>query len=90
MGLVLRIKRLLDANTAMVGIAVVLLIGLVVTLSMRLREAERRTLHKIGCGRWLIVQAQAVELAIVLAGALLVVAGGSALVLLMVPRVLGM
>ncbi len=89
MGLVLRIKRLFDANTALVGLAVVMLIGLVIALSMRLREAERRTLHKLGCGRWLIVQTQLVELAIVLAGALVIVALGSAAVVLASPWVLG-
>ena len=89
MGLVLRIKRLFDANTALVAVAVVLLIALVVALSMKLREAERKTLHKLGCGRWLIVQTQAVELAIVLVGALLIVAAGSVVVLVVSPLVLG-
>lgn len=89
MGLVLRIKKLFDANTAMVGFAAVLLIGLVVALSMKLREAERKTLHKLGCGKWLIVQTQIVELAIVLVGAAVIVAAGSAVVVLVAPRVLG-
>ncbi|MBX2852788.1 MAG: hypothetical protein KTR15_13720 [Phycisphaeraceae bacterium] len=89
MGLVLRIKRLFDVNTALVGIAVVLLIGLVIALSMKLREAERKTLHKLGCGRWLIVQTQVVELAIVLAGAAVIVAAGSAAVMVIAPMVLG-
>ncbi|MEO0475211.1 MAG: ABC transporter permease [Planctomycetota bacterium] len=89
MGLVLRIKRLFDANTALVGIAVVLLIALVVALSMKLREAERATLHKLGCGRWLIVQTQLVELVIVLAGALVIVAAGSVVVMMVSPLVLG-
>lgn len=89
MGLVLRIKKLFDANTALVGLAVVLLIGLVIALSMKLREAERKTLHKLGCGRWLIVQVQVVELAIVLAGALVLVAAGSAAVVMVSPMVLG-
>lgn len=89
MGLVLRIKTLFDASTAMVGASAVLLIGLVVMLSMKLREAERRTLHKLGCGRWLIVQTQVLELAIVLFGALLLVAVGSVVVVGLSPRVLG-
>ena len=85
----MRIKRLFDANTALVGIAVVLLIGLVIALSMKLREAERRTLHKLGCGRWLIVQTQIAELAIVLIGAAVIVAAGSAAVMVVAPMVLG-
>lgn len=89
MGLVLRIKRLFDANTAAVGLAVVLLTGLVVTLSMKLREAERKTLHKLGCGRWLIVQTQLAELIIVLIGAMLIVAIGSVTILWLSPTLLG-
>lgn len=90
MGLVLRIKKLFDANTALVGVAVVLLIGLVIALSMKLREAERKTLHKLGCGKWLIVKTQAMELAIVMAGALVIVAVGSAAVVMASPILLGM
>lgn len=89
MGLVLRIKRLFDANTALVAVSVVLLIGLVFALSMKLREAERKTLHKLGCGRWLIVQVQVFELALVLVGAGVVVAVGSAAVMMVSPWVLG-
>jgi putative ABC transport system permease protein len=89
MGLVLRIKKLFDANTALVGLAVVLLIGLVIALSMKLREAERKTLHKLGCGKWLIVQTQVVELSIVLIGALVIVSVGAAAVVMVAPMVLG-
>lgn len=90
MGLVLRIKRLFDASTALVAAGVLLLIGLVIALSMKLREAERRTLHKLGCGRWLIVQVQVVELAIVFAGALFLAGLGSLGVLWVSPWVLGL
>lgn len=86
MGLVLRLKRLLDANLALVGLAMGLMLGLVVMLSLRLRAAERATLTRMGCGRWLIVQMQVLELAAVLVGGAVVAAGGAGLVMLLVPR----
>ena len=86
MGLVLGVKRLLDANLLVVGLAMALMLGLVVMLSLRLRAAERATLHRIGCGRWLIVKMQLAELAVVLIGGAVVAAGGAGLVLLVTPR----
>ena len=89
MGLVLRIKRLFDVNSVLVGVSVLLLIGLVVALSLKLREAERRTLHKLGCARLLVVQMMAAELAIVLVGAVVLAGLGTVGVMLIAPRVLG-
>lgn len=89
MGLVLRIKRLFDANAVLVGVSALLLIGLVVALSLKLREAERRTLHKLGCARSLVVQMLAAELALVLGGAVVLAGLGVVGVLLLAPRVLG-
>ncbi|MEM9021399.1 MAG: hypothetical protein AAGC44_12620 [Planctomycetota bacterium] len=86
MGLVLRVKRLMDANLLLVGLAMAVMLGLVVMLSLRLRAAERATLHRIGCGRWLIVKMQAAEVAAVLAGGALLAAGGAGLVLWLAPR----
>lgn len=89
MGMVLQIKRFFDANVALVAIATAMLLGLVVTLSLKLRAAERRTLHMLGCGRWLVVQTQAIELAIVL-GVSVALAMGLALALVAIaPRLLG-
>lgn len=89
MGLVLRIKRLFDANALLVAVSVLLLIGLVVALSLKLREAERRTLHKLGCARWLVVQMLAAELLIVLSGALVFASIGAGGVWLLAPKLLG-
>lgn len=88
-GMVLRIKRFFDANLALVALSTAMLLGLVVVLSLKLRTAERRTLHLIGGGRWLVVQTQAIELIVVLVfGALL--ATGLALGLAwLAPRLLG-
>lgn len=89
MGLVLRIKRLFDVNSVLVGVAALLLIGLVVALSLKLREAERRTLHKLGCSRGLVVQMLAAELLMVLVGAVVLAGLGVGVVVLIAPRVLG-
>ena len=89
MGLVLRIKRLFDANALLVGVSVALLIGLVVALSLKLREAERRTLHKLGCARWLVVQMLTAEMLIVLGGAVVLAGLGAGGVWLMAPKLLG-
>lgn len=89
MGLVLRIKRLFDVNTLLVGVSVALLIGLVVALSLKLREAERRTLHKLGCARWLVAQMLTAEMLIVLGGAVLLALAGAGGVWLLAPRLLG-
>jgi len=86
MGLVLRLKRLMDANLLVVGLAMVLMLGLIVMLSLRLRAAERATLHRIGCGRWLIVKMQLAELVVVLIGGAGLAIGGAGLVLLVAPR----
>lgn len=90
MGLVFRVKRFFDANFALVLLATGLLLGLVVTLSLKLRSAERRTLHLLGCGRWLIVQTQAIELGLVLGISAALAGGLAALLAQLAPRWLGM
>ncbi|XAL97971.1 hypothetical protein OT109_10205 [Phycisphaeraceae bacterium D3-23] len=89
MGMVLRIKRFFDANVALVAIATAMLLGLVVMLSLKLRAAERHTLHMLGCGRWLIVQTQAIELAIVLGVSALLALGLALALVSLAPRLLG-
>jgi putative ABC transport system permease protein len=90
MGLVFRVKRFFDANFALVLLATGLLLGLVVTLSLKLRAAERRTLHLLGCGRWLIVQTQAIELGLVLGLSAALACGLAGGLALLAPRWLGM
>ncbi|MFI4862510.1 MAG: ABC transporter permease [Phycisphaerales bacterium JB063] len=89
MGIVLQIKRFFDANLALVAAATAMLLGLIVTLSLKLRANERHTLHMLGCGRWLIVQTQAIELAIVLGASTLLALGLAYGLLALAPRLLG-
>ena len=73
--LVFRVKRLFDAQAMLVGVAMALLLALVVLLSLRLRLAERETMFKIGCARWMTFGMQAAEITlVVVAGAGIAVA----------------
>ncbi|MEL7472302.1 MAG: FtsX-like permease family protein [Planctomycetota bacterium] len=58
---VLRIQRLIDAVSLVVGLAMLCLLALVVTLSVRARANEIRTLRDIGASRAQIVQLFAIE-----------------------------
>lgn len=72
MGFVFRAKVFFDTNTALVGVATALFLGVIVALSMALRRRERVTLFKIGCARSTVLRLMGVELAILLvAGAAL-------------------
>lgn len=62
-----RVKRLFDANLLLVSIAMALLLGLVVLLSLRVRARELETLMKIGCSRAFIALQQGLELFVVIA-----------------------
>ena len=69
---VFRIKQWLDVAGVLVALSTFLLIGLVIVLSLRLREREMVTLFKLGCRRrttaWLI----ATELALVAAACVVI------------------
>jgi len=69
--LVFRVKRFFDAQAVLVGGATALLLALVVLLSLRLRRAERETLFKLGCSRWMIFGMQSAEILIVVMGGVL-------------------
>ena len=51
LSLVLRVKRFFDLQTFLVTVALTLLLGVIILLSVRLREGEMQTIFKIGCGR---------------------------------------
>ena len=89
LGIVLRVKRFFDANVALVGVATAMLLGLVVMLSLKLRAAERRTLHLLGGGRWLVWQTQIIELLAVLALSATVAGAAAYGLFLLAPRMLG-
>jgi putative ABC transport system permease protein len=75
MAMVLQIKSLFDANALLIGIATLLLLGLVILLSLKLRQREMETMFKLGCSRSTIAALQAAELAIIGVIGLAIVAG---------------
>jgi len=66
-GIVLRVKRFFDAVFVMVLASTALFLVLVVMLSLRIRQREFQTLHKIGCSRSTVFALQAAEVALLLA-----------------------
>lgn len=75
MAMVLQIKSLFDANALLIGMATLLLLGLVILLSLKLRQREMETMFKLGCSRSTIASLQIAELAIIGSIGLLIVAG---------------
>ena len=63
---IFRIKNVLDAVILLVGIATVLALLLVFSLSLRLRQREIRTVFRIGGSRSTITRLLAAEIAIIL------------------------
>lgn len=51
LGLIFRVKRFFDMQSGFLAVATAILLGLVMTLSARLRAREMETLFKIGCAR---------------------------------------
>lgn len=49
--LVAKVKQFFDAQSILVAMATILLLGLVFLLGMRLRQREMRTMFRIGCSR---------------------------------------
>jgi putative ABC transport system permease protein len=76
MAFVFRIKTLFDAIAVVLGVCTILLTGLVVLLSLRIRAGEIATLNRIGCARYTVTKLVGLELVLVLmASALLAFAG---------------
>jgi putative ABC transport system permease protein len=67
MGLIFRVQQFFNANAVLIAVSTVLLLGLVVALSIRLRQAEMETMFKIGCSRGTMASLIIAELAIVFA-----------------------
>ncbi|MDH3377875.1 MAG: ABC transporter permease [Gammaproteobacteria bacterium] len=63
---IFRIKNVLDAVIFIVGLATVLAITLVFTLSLRLRQREIHTIFKLGCSRLTMVRLLGTEILIIL------------------------
>ncbi len=62
MDIVFLVQRFFDVVLSLVFASTVLLLTLVVLLSLRIRQREFETLHKIGCGRSTVFAIQACEL----------------------------
>ena len=77
MNTLFRIKLFFDANTILVAISTLMLLGLIMILSFRLRQREMETMFKIGCSRSTIGMLQLWELAIVLMVAIVLVAAAT-------------
>ena len=67
MSTLFKVKRLVNVNTWLIGIATTLLTGLVMLLSLKLRQGEMETMFKIGCQRKMTSTIQLTELGIILA-----------------------
>ncbi|NRA76487.1 MAG: hypothetical protein HRU16_11145, partial [Planctomycetes bacterium] len=65
LAVVLRAKAILDANSLLVMVATALLLGLIVTLDIKVREREVRTLERIGAPRGFVARLLFTEVAIV-------------------------
>lgn len=63
---VFRVKALIDTLSIVLGACTVLLTGLVVTLSLRVRARELETLNRIGCSRFTTVSLVGLELLVIL------------------------
>ncbi len=62
---IFRIKSVIDSVIAIVGIATILAIALVFTLSVRLRQRELDTIFKLGCSRMTAFSLVAAEIALI-------------------------
>jgi putative ABC transport system permease protein len=85
---VFRAKQFFDAQSLLVGVATLLLLGMVMLLSARLRQREMQTLLKMGAPRGTVVQLFVAEWFYVAVASGIVVAGILAVSLPWGPRVL--
>jgi putative ABC transport system permease protein len=88
-GVVFRVKRFLDANLVLVGLAVCLLLALVILLSLRLRRREMEIMFMLGCARRMTLRLQVAELGIVLAVSLALAAAAARIAAWVAPSLLG-
>ncbi len=88
LGVVLQLRAGLSLYMAVVGLSTVAFLGLVVSLSLRLRRAELTLMRRIGCSRWAIPSMIAAELSVVLLAAVVLAAALTAAALLGLSAVL--
>jgi putative ABC transport system permease protein len=66
---IFRLSALLDGVLLIVGSATLLVVGLVMALSLRLRQREIDTIHLLGCGPWTVFRLLLAELLLIAAAA---------------------
>jgi putative ABC transport system permease protein len=66
MDIVFLVRRFFDAVFTLVFVSTILLLALVVLLSLRVRQREFETLHKLGCGRSTVLAIQTCELTLLI------------------------
>jgi len=64
LNIVFRVERLIWISSLLSAVVTALLLSLVLFLSIRLRESEMRTMHKLGCSRFTIITLVGTETAI--------------------------
>ena len=70
MGMVMRMRQFLDANYALIITAMLVLLGLIVTLSRQIRQKEMETMFLLGCSRRAVLTLQTTELLILFVAAI--------------------
>jgi putative ABC transport system permease protein len=77
LSMVFRVEQLVRVCSIVAVLVTVLLLGLVLNLSLKLRAAEMQTMFRLGCSRLTIVRLQLAEVGVLLTAAtgLAVVAG---------------
>ena len=70
MGMVMRMRQFLDANYALIITAMLVLLGLIVTLSRQIRQKEMETMFLLGCSRRAVLSLQTTELIILFVAAI--------------------
>jgi len=73
LGTILRVRTWILAAAALIGLATLLTITLVFVLSVRLRQREIRTMHRLGCSRGMVASMLWTEILLV-AGAAVIIA----------------
>ncbi len=84
---VLRVRALLDGLAFVLAACTALMTILVIVLSVRMRAREMETLHHIGCSRFAVIKLHAAEVALVVAGSIVLAGAGVLLTRLVFPDV---
>ncbi len=89
LGLVFQLKRFFDAHVLLVGLSTLCLFGLVVALSIRVRQREFETLARLGVARSRILQTLGLEYGIIVVAGLVLAALGAWTVVVVFENLLG-